>query len=492
MVPFSLMTTRQRAARLFVTGLAPGGVGLTPEFERLLRASPPAGVLLFRRDYKELSGLPALVQKLRALAAPAPLLVCVDEEGGFVSQVAPDVPVPPSARVLGRGATARQVESLGEYTGRVLAAHGVDVDFAPVFDVDAEATNPVIGPRAFGSDPATVSRLAVAFARGLTTGGVLPCAKHFPGHGDTRSDSHLELPRESDSRERLETRDFPPFRAAVADRIPLMMVSHVYYTAFDERPTPATLSPKLAGSLLRESFGFSGATVTDAMEMKAVASAYAPGEAAWGALTAGCDLLLYGAWTPETEQALDTVTARIASGELEVRVREAERRIEHLFSERAEVAAQAAPPGDLHAAPVDLVALCGRALGVEGNLAVMRAMSRGARWLLIEPEWTGGPTLRTLLTERGWSVETASWEKAAGLVDRFDHVLLAHARRVAPTPEESAAIAKAATRPCAVIVAFGQDAFLAQHERATIRISACDPGEPMRRAVAARLSGPSS
>src|SRR6185369_12537579 len=173
--PLQAMTTRARAARLFVTGLAPGGVGLTPEFERLLRETPPAGVLLFRRDFRELTALPALVQRMRALAAPAPLLVCVDEEGGFVSQVAPDVPVPPSARVLGRGATARQVESLGEFTGRVLRAHGVDVDFAPVFDVDAEPTNPVIGPRAFGSDPATVSRLGLAFARGLTTGGVVPC-----------------------------------------------------------------------------------------------------------------------------------------------------------------------------------------------------------------------------------------------------------------------------------------------------------------------------
>jgi beta-N-acetylhexosaminidase len=492
MVPFSAMTTRQRAARLFVTGLSPGGVGLTPEFERLLRQSPPAGVLLFRRDYRELSALPALVQKLRVLASPAPLLICVDEEGGFVSQVAPDVPVPPSARVLGRGATARQVESLGEYTGRVLNAHGVDVDFAPVFDVDAEATNPVIGPRAFGSDPATVSRLAVAFARGLTTGGVLPCAKHFPGHGDTRSDSHLELPKESDTRERLETRDFPPFRAAVADRIPLVMVSHVYYTAFDERPTPATLSRRLAGSLLRESFGFQGAAVTDAMEMKAVANAYGPGEAAWAALQAGCDLLLYGAWTPETEQALSTVTAKLDAGESEARVLEAERRIGRVFSQRAEVAAEAMPAGDLRAAPMDLVALCGRALGVEGDVAALRAASRRARWLVVEPEWTGGPTLGALLAERGWSVESAPWEKAAGVIDRFDHVLLAHARRVAPTADESVTLGKAAGRPCGVIVAFGQDAFLAEHPRAALRISACDPGEPMRRAVAVRLSGPAA
>jgi beta-N-acetylhexosaminidase len=492
MFPFSVMTTRQRAARLLITGLAPGGVGLTPEFGRLLRESPPAGVLLFRRDYRELSALPALVQKLRALAAPAPLLVCVDEEGGFVSQVAPDVPVPPSARVMGRGATARQVESLGEYTGRVLNAHGIDVDFAPVFDVDAESTNPVIGPRAFGSDPATVSRLAVAFARGLTTGGVLPCAKHFPGHGDTQSDSHLELPKESDPRERLEIRDFPPFRAAVAERIPLMMVSHVHYTAFDERATPATLSPRIAGSLLHESFGFHGVAVTDAMEMKAVAHGYGPGEAAWAAFVAGCDLLLYGAWTPETEQALDTVCARLEAGGNEARVTEAERRIEHLFTERAGVAAQAAPAGDLRAAPIDLVALCGRAIRVEGDVAALRTAGRGARWLVVEPEWTGGPSLGALLAERGWSVESVAWEKASGLIDRFDHVLLAHARRVAPTPEESTAIARAAGRPCGVIVAFGQDAFLAGHPRAALRISACDPGEPMRRAVAVRLSGPTA
>jgi beta-N-acetylhexosaminidase len=493
MVPFSPMTTRQRAARLFVTGLSPGGVGLTPEFERLLRESPPAGVLLFRRDYRELSALLSLVQKLRALAAPSPLLVCVDEEGGFVSQVAPDLPVPPSARVLGRGATARQVESLGEYTGRVLHAYGVDVDFAPVFDVDTESTNPVIGPRAFGSDPATVSRLAVAFARGLTTGGVIPCAKHFPGHGDTRSDSHLELPKESDSRERLETRDFPPFRAAVAERIPLMMVSHVHYTAFDERPTPATLSSRLAGSLLRESFGFQGVAVTDAMEMKAVASGFGPGEAAWAALVAGCDLLLYGAWTTETEQALGAVARCIEMGESEVRVREAERRIERLFTERAEVAAQAVPAGDLRAAPVDLVALCGRAVRVEGDLAALRTASRNARWLVVEPEWTGGPTIGTLLAERGWSMERANWEKVtAAAIDRFDHVFLAHARRVAPTAEEAKLLARAAGRPAGVLAAFGQDAFLAEHPRAPLRISACDPGESMRRAVAGRLSGPAA
>src|SRR5262249_48977046 len=153
-----------------------------------------------------------------------------------------------------------------------------------------------------------------------------------------------------------------------------------------------------------ESFGFQGVAVTDAMEMKAVASGYGPGEAAWAALVAGCDLLLYGAWTPETEQALATVTARLESGENEARVAQAERRIEHLFGFRAEVAAQAAPVGDPSAgaraaSPIDLVALCGRALRVEGDVAALRMASRRARWLVVEPEWTGGPSLGALLTE---------------------------------------------------------------------------------------------
>src|SRR5262245_7896609 len=484
------MTTRARAARLFVTGIPPGGI--TPEFERLLRETPLAGVLLFRRDFATLAALPALVRRLRTLASPAPILVCVDEEGGFVSQVAPDVPVPPTARVLGRAGTARQVEALGEHTGRVLRAHGVDVDFAPVFDVDAEPVNPVIGPRAFGPDPALVTRLGVAFARGLAAGGVLSSAKHFPGHGSTRVDSHLVLPRCEDARDVLEARDFPPFHAAVAERLPLMMVSHVHYTAFDEAQTPATLSPRVAGSLLRQHFGFEGVCVTDAMEMKAVSQAIGAGEAAVRALEAGCDLLLYGAWTPETEEALAAVTERLESGASAQHVARAERRIERLFMLRDEVHAQAVPAGDLAQSPVDLVALCGRALRREGDPAALRVRAGRARWLVVEPEWNGGPGLGALLTQRGWTVESVRWQHAGPAIDKFEHVMLAHARRVAPTAEEMDLLRRAAARPVAVLAAFGQDAFLGEHPAAALRISACDPGEPMRRAVAGRLTGPAA
>jgi len=481
------MATLARAARLFHTGLPRDGI--TPAFERLLRDSPPSGILLFRRDFVRLDRLEPLVRRLRSLAAPAPLLVSVDEEGGFVSQLAPDVPVAPSARVLGRAASARQVEALGEYTGRVLHAAGVDIDWAPVFDVDAETTNPVIGPRAFSPDPAVVGRLGVAFARGLMAGGVLSCAKHFPGHGETRADSHLVLPRSDTPRERLEARDFPPFHAAVADRVPLVMVSHVHFAAFDAEPVPATLSPVVSRDLLRQAFGFQGCAVTDAMEMKAVSGAYGAGPAARRALEAGCDVLLYGAWTPETEEALRTVAAALEEPAFAARVTQAERRLERLFDQRAAVAGHVGDAPAPQEPPLDLTTLCSRALQLEGDAAAVRGASR-ARWLVVEPEWSAGPTLASLLAERGWQAEGASWESAAGVVDRHDHVLVAHARRVAPTPEEAALLARAAGRPVSVLVAFGQDAFLRDHPRARLRVSAGDPGEPMRRAVAGRVTGP--
>ncbi len=168
--------------------------GLTDAFRHEFLARPYAGVLLFRRHFKNATALPGLIQELRALAAPRRILIAVDEEGGFVSQLAPDFPVPPSARVLGRAASAHEVERISATVGTWLAALGVDVNFAPVLDVDSEPTNPVIGPRSFGGDAPRVAELAAAALRGYREGGVLACAKHFPGHGATVLDSPLTLP----------------------------------------------------------------------------------------------------------------------------------------------------------------------------------------------------------------------------------------------------------------------------------------------------------
>src|SRR5260221_3330083 len=209
-----LATPAQRLAAVTMVGLPP--TGLTAEFRHDFARLPFAGVLLFRRHFRSLDRLAGLIRELRALAAPRPILVAMDEEGGFVSQLSPELPTPPAARVLGRAATEVEVERIGAALGAWLTAYGVDVNFAPVLDVDVEAKNPVIGPRAFSRDPARVATLGAAMLRGLREGGVLACAKHFPGHGDTTLDSHLELPVCEAPRATLLARDGAPLPATLA------------------------------------------------------------------------------------------------------------------------------------------------------------------------------------------------------------------------------------------------------------------------------------
>jgi beta-N-acetylhexosaminidase len=473
-------------ASLVVTGLP--AEGITAEFERFLADTPPAGVLLFRRNFGAADRLPSLVARLRALAAPRPLLVCVDEEGGLVSQLAPDLPVPPTARVLGRGARPEEVEALGAYTGRCLRALGVDVDFAPVLDVDAEPANPVIGPRAFADRPEEVARLGLAFARGLAAAGVLACAKHFPGHGDTRLDSHLALPRSTASPAVLRERDLVPFRAAFGAGVPLVMVSHVHYPALDAQEIPATLSRRASTALLRGELGFRGVAFTDAMEMKAVAARYAPGQAARAALEAGCDVLLYGAFTAELQEALARVATEAADpdGALATRIEEAAARVRSLWS--LLYALQPGSPELPAVPPLDLVALCRRALRWVGAPPAVRPAAGGPsrpRWLAVEPRWPAGPALADLLRAEGWQVEGRTWEEAAAAdLGGFDQVLLVLARRTPPSEVEAALLARACRARPTWVVALAQDAFLADCPGAAARLSACDPGEPMRRAVA--------
>jgi beta-N-acetylhexosaminidase len=168
---------------------------------------------------------------------------------------------------------------------------GFNLNFAPVLDVNTEAENPVIGDRAFGSDARTVMRFGVAYVRGLQAANVLACGKHFPGHGDTRLDSHKDLPVVTHPRQRLDQVDLPPFRAAIGAGIAAVLTAHVVYEQIDPG-VPATLSRSICASLLRAELGFEGVLFSDDLEMKAIAARYAIEEAAVEAVWAGCDALL--------------------------------------------------------------------------------------------------------------------------------------------------------------------------------------------------------
>jgi beta-N-acetylhexosaminidase len=177
-----------------------------------------------------------------------------------------------------------EVERISATVGTWLAAMGVDVNFAPVLDVDSEPVNPVIGPRSYGGDALRVAELGAAALRGFREGGILACAKHFPGHGATTVDSHLTLPTCDVPLSVLEERELVPFREAL-QLAPLVMTAHVLYPALDA-DWPATLSPAIVGGWLRGKLNTRGVVVTDAMEMAGVADSVAPGQAPLQALAA--------------------------------------------------------------------------------------------------------------------------------------------------------------------------------------------------------------
>jgi beta-N-acetylhexosaminidase len=270
------------APRAVTAKLAAGEIGATVLFKRNLVVDGEA---------TDLDALVALNRELHC-AAPdgVPALVAVDQEGGLVQRVRAPATVWPPMRAHD-GLTADDeatAEQVGLAMGRELRALGFDIDFAPVLDVHTNPANPVIGDRAFATEPEAVARRALAFARGLDQAGMLACGKHFPGHGDTATDSHLELPRIDHSWERLERVELLPFARAAAADLPMIMTAHVVFAALDAT-RPATLSEAVVTGLLRGKLGFRGVVVSDDLDMKAISD---PAAAAVDAIRAGCDVLL--------------------------------------------------------------------------------------------------------------------------------------------------------------------------------------------------------
>ena len=304
-----------------IAQLAAGARGVTVLFKRNLVVDGDG-----RTD---LAAAAALTRALH-VAAPdgTPALIAIDQEGGRVQRVrAPATVWPPmlahDALPATTDATA-VAEAVGFAMGRELRALGIDIDFAPVLDVHTNPANPIIGDRAFSSDPELAATRALAFARGLAAAGVLACGKHFPGHGDTSTDSHLELPRIDHDWERLDRVELLPFARAAAANLPMIMSAHVVFAALDTT-RPATLSPQVMTELLRNRLGFRGVIVSDDLDMQAI-SKHIPGgvaAAAPDAIRAGCDALLL-CQSPEHQAAAEASLLEQAERDAALRARIAE------------------------------------------------------------------------------------------------------------------------------------------------------------------------
>ncbi|MFC4115665.1 glycoside hydrolase family 3 protein [Nonomuraea zeae] len=310
--------------RLAMTVLHPGYEGTSaPDWLRRALGDGLGGVVLFARNAID-------EQLVRHLRAENPgTVIAIDEEGGAVTRLEVVAGSSfPGNKALGVVDAVALTERVGRQIGRMLAELDITLDYAPSADVNANPANPVIGVRSFGPDPELVARHTVAYVDGVQGAGVAACAKHFPGHGDTVTDSHLALPTVHASRETLFERDLPPFRAAIDAGVRSIMSGHLLVPALDPA-LPATLSRTVMTELLRGELGFDGMLVTDAIEMQAVADMFAPGEIAVRALGAGVDAICVGLSTEDSlHEIRDAIVAAVRSGVLpEERLAEAAERV---------------------------------------------------------------------------------------------------------------------------------------------------------------------
>nr|WP_279231787.1 glycoside hydrolase family 3 N-terminal domain-containing protein [Thermus thalpophilus] len=298
----------------------------------LLEEVRPAAVILYpsnlRRDPQ------GLVRRLRAFDPN--LLLLVDQEGGPFTSYREGVVRFPSAMALSASGDEGLVERVGWALGCQVRRLGADVNLAPVLDVNVNPDNPIIGIRSFGADPERVAQMGLAFARGALRSGARPVGKHFPGHGDTGVDSHLDLPRVDKARDALEKVELYPFRRYVAAGMPGLMTAHILFPALDPS-YPATLSQRILTGLLRREMGFKGALLTDDMAMGAIKRHFGGAEAALLAVKAGADLLLLEPDEEAIRQVHRRLSQALARGEVPAsRVEEARRRLALLRAGKGE------------------------------------------------------------------------------------------------------------------------------------------------------------
>ena len=289
----SQMSVEQKVGQLMVVGFE--GTHINADIKSNISHHFVGGVTLFARNIQSPRQIATLTNDLQKLTCQTehqiPLFIAMDQEGGWVARLKTGATVLPGNMALGAAGATELAEQAGTITAIELAAVGVNLNFAPVIDVNNNPRNPVIDRRSFGECPDLVSRLGCAYIKGLQQTGVLATAKHFPGHGDTTVDSHTDLPTVGHDVERIRAIELKPFRAAIEAKVGAIMTAHIVYSTLDAN-RPATLSRPILTNLLREELGFDGLVVTDDMEMKAIDTRYRTGEAAVMAIEAGTDMVL--------------------------------------------------------------------------------------------------------------------------------------------------------------------------------------------------------
>ena len=319
---------REKIGQLVMMGFS--GMEVSPEISSWIQEYQPGGVILFSRNLQSPTQVASLTDTLQSLSPSSPLLMAIDQEGGRVSRLPQGFTIFPPAATVSSCQSLKLAYDAAAVTAKELRAVGVNMNMAPVLDVNTNPTNPIIGNRAFGESPAQVGEYGVATMSGLQDQGVVACGKHFPGHGETTADSHLELPVVTLGKERIEDIEIPPFRQAIQSGLASIMTAHVHYPALDQE-FPATLSYPILTDLLRNTLGFDGMVLTDDMEMQAILDHSSVGAASVRALQAGADILLICHQQDRQSEAIHAVEEAINSGQLSMeRLDQSVHRVERL------------------------------------------------------------------------------------------------------------------------------------------------------------------
>ncbi|MCM3636738.1 beta-N-acetylhexosaminidase [Sporosarcina luteola] len=328
------MNLQKKVGRLLIAGFK--GITMSEEIKHMIHTYHIGGIILFGRNIGTPEEILALTNSLQAEARKAgyetPLLICIDQENGVVRRLGEGATIIPGAMLLGATHESTNARKAGFMTGKELKALGINWNLAPVVDVNNNPENPVIGVRSFGEIPVDVAEMAKNSMLGMQEAGVMTTLKHFPGHGDTSVDSHLDLPVINHELERLHAVELVPFKECMAAGADAIMSAHVYFPALEKKENvPATLSHSVMTGLLREELGFDGVITTDCMEMDAIAKRIGTVEGCVQAVEAGVDFVMVSHLHHLQEQAILRLAEAVESGRIsDRRIDESIERIEKL------------------------------------------------------------------------------------------------------------------------------------------------------------------
>ncbi|WP_260866127.1 beta-N-acetylhexosaminidase [Paenibacillus xylanexedens] len=311
----SQLSLEEKIGQMILAGVQ--GTKLDDQGKKMISEQKVGGIIFYANNVTTIEATAQFIQSIKEAnrSNPVPIFLSVDQEGGKVSRMPDSVESIPSNRTVGDTNQAKLAETMGQLLARQVKLVGFNLDFAPVLDVNSNPKNPVIGDRSFGSSADLVAKMGVAEMNGLRSEGVIPVVKHFPGHGDTSVDSHLDLPVVNKTLKQLAELEWIPFQAAVKEQAEAVMVAHILFPKLDP-DHPASLSDVIIGEHLRGKFGYDGVVITDDLSMGAIAKNYKLNEAAITTVQAGSDILLVAHSYESAKTIFDTLLNAVRNGKI--------------------------------------------------------------------------------------------------------------------------------------------------------------------------------